>query len=310
MCSHFNIEDGRKKQHFWHIMLYYFKKGKHATETQIKICAVYGEGVVTDETCQKWFAKFHAGDFSLDDAPRSGRQVEVDSDQIKTLTENNQRCTTREIADILKIYKSSVENHLHQLGYVNRFDVSVPHKLSKENLLDRISTCNSLLKHNENVLFLKQIVTGDGKWILYNNMERKRHWGKRNEPSPTTPKAGLHPKKVMLHIWWDWKGVLYYELLPENETINSNKYCSQLDQLKAALDQKRPELVNRKRIIFHQDNTRPHVSLMTRQKLLQLGWEVLIHLPYSSDIASSDFHLFQSLQNSLNGKKCQFPGRL
>ena len=41
---------------------------------------------------------------------------------------------------------------------------------------------------------------------------------------------------------------------------------------------------------------------MTRQKLLQLGWEVLIHLPYSPDIATSDFHLFWSFQNSLNGK--------
>ena len=102
-------------------------------------------------------------------------------------------------------------------------------------------------------------------------------------------------------IWWDWKGVLYYELLLENQTINS-KYCSQLDRLKAALDEKRPELVNRKRIIFHQDNERPHVSLMTRQKLLQLGWEVLIHLPYSPDTAPSDFHLFRSLQTSLNGK--------
>ena len=48
---------------------------------------------------------------------------------------------------------------------------------------------------------------------------------------------------------------------------------------------------------------------MTRQKLLQLGWEVLIHLPYSPDIALLDFHLFQSLQNFLK-KKFQFPGRL
>ena len=41
---------------------------------------------------------------------------------------------------------------------------------------------------------------------------------------------------------------------------------------------------------------------MTRQKRLQLGWEVLIHPPYSPDIAPSEFHLFRSLQNSLNGK--------
>ena len=83
----------RDTPHFWHIMLYYFKKGKNATETPKKIGAVYGEGAVTDQTCQKWFAKLCAGDFSLDDAPWSGRPVEVDSDQIKTLTENNQHYT-------------------------------------------------------------------------------------------------------------------------------------------------------------------------------------------------------------------------
>ena len=141
-------------------------------------------------------------------------------------------------------------------------------------------------------------------------MEWKRSWGKQNEPPPTTPKTRLHPEKVMLCIWWNWKIVLYYELLPANQTIHSNKYCSQLDQLKTALDEKHLELVNRKRIIFYQDNARRHVFLMTRQKLLQLGWEVLIHLLYSPDVAPSDFHLFQSLQNSHNGKKFQFPGRL
>ena len=64
------------------------------------ICAVYGENAVTDQTCQKWFAKFHDGDFSLDDAPWLGRPVEVDSDQTETLLEKNRCYTVREIADI------------------------------------------------------------------------------------------------------------------------------------------------------------------------------------------------------------------
>ena len=65
-------------------------------------------------------------------------RVEVDSDQIETIIENNQHRTTWEIANILRISKSSIENHLHQLGYVNRFDVWVPYKLSGKNLLDCI----------------------------------------------------------------------------------------------------------------------------------------------------------------------------
>ena len=39
-------------------MLYDFKKGKNTTEVQNKICVAYGEGAVTDWTCQKWFVEF------------------------------------------------------------------------------------------------------------------------------------------------------------------------------------------------------------------------------------------------------------
>ena len=37
-----------KKQHFQHVILYCFKKGKNATEMQKKICSVSGEGAVAD----------------------------------------------------------------------------------------------------------------------------------------------------------------------------------------------------------------------------------------------------------------------
>ena len=65
--------------------------------------------------CQKWFMNFLAEDLA--------RTVEVDSDQIEILIENNQHYTTQEIVNILKICNSSIENHLHQFGYINHFDV-------------------------------------------------------------------------------------------------------------------------------------------------------------------------------------------
>ena len=71
-------------------MLYYFKKCRNATETLKKTCTVYGEGVGTDRTHQKWFVKFCTADFSLDDVPWLSRPVEVDSNQIKILIGNNQ----------------------------------------------------------------------------------------------------------------------------------------------------------------------------------------------------------------------------
>ena len=55
--------------------------------------------------CVKCFAKFCAGDFSLDDR-WWGRSVEVDSYQIETLIENSQHYTVRKIANLLKMSKS------------------------------------------------------------------------------------------------------------------------------------------------------------------------------------------------------------
>ena len=42
---------------------------------------------------------------------------------------------------------------------------------------------------------------------------------------------------------------------------------------------------------------------MTRKKLTELSWEVLMHPPYSPDLAPSDYNFFRSLQNFLDGKK-------
>ena len=41
----------------------------------------------------------------------------------------------QEIVDILKVTRSSVENHLYWLGYVRCFDVWVPYKLSEKTFL-------------------------------------------------------------------------------------------------------------------------------------------------------------------------------
>ncbi|GFU20099.1 histone-lysine N-methyltransferase SETMAR [Trichonephila clavipes] len=77
----------------------------------------------------------------------------------------------------------------------------------------------------------------------------------------------------------------------------------QLDLLKLAIDQKRPELANKRGVGFYQDNAKSHTSVVTRQKLWKLGREVLIHPPYSPDLAPRDYYLFLAFQNSLSDKK-------
>ncbi|GFV38351.1 HTH_48 domain-containing protein [Trichonephila clavipes] len=67
------------------------------------------------------------------------------------------------------------------------------------------------------------------------------------------------------------------------QILNSDLYCQQLDRLKLTADQKRPELTNRRSVAFHLDNATPYTFIVTRQKLWELGWEVLMHPPYRPD---------------------------
>ena len=71
----------------------------------------------------------------------------------------------------------------------------------------------------------------------------------------------------MLCIWWDMKGVIYFELLDINQTITANVYSQQLQRLNEVLSQKRPALANQKAVILLHDNSRPHVAQLTQQKL-------------------------------------------
>ncbi|XP_071646493.1 histone-lysine N-methyltransferase SETMAR-like [Temnothorax longispinosus] len=138
-----------QNEHFRHIMHFYFKQGKNAAKTCKKICAVYDEDAVKECVCQKWFARFRCGHFSVKDKLRSGQPNEIDSDKLKAMIDSNPHYTTREIADVLLISKSSVENHLHHLGYVSRLDVWVPHELSEAHLIQRISISDSFGKREK-----------------------------------------------------------------------------------------------------------------------------------------------------------------
>jgi len=134
------------------------------------------------------------------------------------------------------------------------------------------------------------MLTGGGGGIKNGSpmTTRKRSWIEKGEKAQAIAKSGLTRKKVMLYVW-DWKGIVYYELLSFNQTINSELYC-ELQRLQQAIERKRPELINRRGVVFYHDNARPHISLMTRQKLRELGWEVLMHPSCSPDIAPSDYH--------------------
>ena len=173
----------------------------------------------------------------------------------------------------------------------------VPHELTENNNIQRFQLCTFLSSRQNCDPFLNRLVTGDEKWILYPNVKRRKQWLDKDQVPKPTAKAGLHPKKIVLCVWWNVRGIIHFELLQENQTITGDFYAQQLERVYQALLEKQPELINRKGVILLHDNARPHIKKNVNEKLNEFKWEVLPHPPYSPDLAPSDYHLFLSLQN-------------
>ena len=94
----------------------------------------------------------------------------VDDDQIKAIIESDRHVTVHEIDKMFKIQKSTIVRHIQSLGLVKKLDIWILHELKEIHLKKCISACDFHLKHNEFDPFLKRIITGDEKWIVYYNV--------------------------------------------------------------------------------------------------------------------------------------------
>jgi histone-lysine N-methyltransferase SETMAR len=62
--------------------------------------------------------------------------------------------------------------------------------------------------------------------------------------------------------------------------------------------------LQKKKIIFDQDNAPAHKSVLAMGKLRDLHYELLEHPHYSSDLAPSDFYLFPKLKLFFLASQC------
>jgi [histone H3]-lysine36 N-dimethyltransferase SETMAR len=95
----------------------------------------------------------------------------------------------------------------------------------------------------------------------------------------------------MLCICHCVKGVIYWGRLPENTTLNTIMYHTQLEKLESEAVQQ--GLFGGK-IYFQHDNAKPHISKIVTEKIPEFGWELPPHPPYSLGLASSYYHLIST----------------
>lgn len=288
------------KRHLRELLIYFFNLKKSAAEAHRLLVDAYGEAALSDRSCREWFEKFKNGEFDVEDKKRIGRPKVYEDTELETLLKEDSCQTQEELAYTLGVTQQAISHRLKSLGMIQKQGNWVPHELKPRDIERRLCISEMLLARQRKKSFLHRIVTGDEKWIHYDNPKKRKSWGPPGHASTSTAKPNIHGKKVMLCIWWDQLGVVYYELLKPSETITGKLYRTQLMRLSQALKIKRAHYYSRhEKIILLHDNARPHVAAPVKTYLETLKWEVLPHPPYSPDIAPSDYHLFRSMAHEL-----------
>ena len=144
----------------------------------------------------------------------------------------------------------------------------------------------------------------DEKWFVYDNQQWPAQWLNQEEAPSHFPKPNFHQKKeVMVTVWWSADDLIHYNFLNPSETIISENYAQQIDEMHWKLQHSQQALLNRKGSVLLHDSGRPHITQQMFQKLNRLGYRVSPHLPYSSDLSSTNDHVFKHFDNFLQGKQ-------
>ncbi len=275
-----------------------YNAGVSASECYRRITAAHGEKSISLSNVTLYYRQLRAGVFSHTPKKKPGPRPTQNNKKIFELLDENPFLSTKKLSRLSGLSKSAVFKALKKRKYRFRWNQWTPRALTDAQFAKRCRVAKQLAHRNKYAPFLRHIVTGDEKWVCYDNTTRQIYWSPPGDIQ-SLPKPPAHQPKVLLCLFWNYRGPIHYEFLPRGKTVNGDVYRQQLRQLKAKIDAASPKLMKTKHPLLLHDNAKPHTAKMTVTVAKELGFEILPHPPYSPDIAPTDYHVFRSMQHFL-----------
>lgn len=101
-----------KKYFLRKLLLHFFNMRETVSYCFASLFNVYGDQVLTEKTCKRWFKRFESGNFDLNDENRSGRGKKFEDAKLEILLNDKRLKSQREIGDYLGVTKQTISKRL------------------------------------------------------------------------------------------------------------------------------------------------------------------------------------------------------
>lgn len=275
----------------------------------------YGTSCMSKTQAYGWYKAFKEAREVVVDLPRSGRPPTARNDENinkiqKLMLEAGARMSLRELAQEMNISFKSVHNILTDiLGMKRVAGRLVPKELNFVQKKYRKQVAEDMISQvSADPTFMHRIVTGHHAWIYEFDTRKNQQSSEyclENEPKSKKTRQSHSRIKAMLTVFFDYRGVVHCEYLPDKQTANKEYYLEVLKRLRESIRKKRPELWKDNSWILHHDTTPPHEAIIIREFLAENSTKVIAQAPYSPDMSPFDFFLFAKLKLSLRRGRFQ-----
>lgn len=292
-------------------MKFLVKLGKKPTECLEMLQNVYGDDCMSRARVFEWHKRFKSGREDVEDDPKSGRpstsKTADNIDHVNRMVRGDRRLTVRMIAYELGMNRETVRTILTEdLGMRKVCAKMVPKLLTADHKDNRTNVCRNILQMiEEEPDFLGKVITGDETWVFQYDPETKRQslqWKTPASPRPKKARMSKSKIKVMLITFFDQRGLVHHEFVPEGQTVNQHFYKEVLGRLYERVRRCRRNLWENQSWLLHHDNAPAHTALSVRRFLTSKQVTCLEHPPYSPDLAPCDFWLFPKMKAVLKGR--------
>ncbi|XP_050040395.1 protein GVQW3-like [Dermacentor andersoni] len=215
------------------------KLGKTATQICELLCDDYGNKTLSRERVFERHKRFVSRRTSVEDDTRQGRPATSRNENVARIREIAQQdctITVRMLSDALDISKTTCHQILREtLGKRKLNARLLPHSLTEDQKDTLASVSAKLLsKAEKDAAFVDSIIAEDETWCFQYDLQTKRQsaeWRSTSSPASRKVQRQKTKTKTMLIVFFDARGVIHHEFVPQGQTVKQEFYICVLQHV-------------------------------------------------------------------------------